>query len=177
MPRIISGHYGGIKLISPSKKNIRPTTDRVKEYIFNVIQNYENEKVLDLFAGIGSLGIEAFSRGAKEVFLIDNNINSMKIIVKNINLLASADGIDFINSNVFTYLNNSNLMYDMIFADPPYKLKIKSDFFRDISDSLKNDGIFIFENSVKNDFDVDDYLKLIKEKKFGETGVWIYGKK
>ncbi|MEA3500616.1 MAG: RsmD family RNA methyltransferase [Candidatus Marinimicrobia bacterium] len=176
MPRIISGKHGGIKLISP-KHNIRPTADRVKEYIFNVLQEFDNKVVLDLFSGIGSLGIEAYSRGAKEVFLVENNNRSIDIIKRNLSKINNPKNIKYYKSNALNFCNEYSEYFDTIFADPPYKLKLEKDFFDSIYLALKVGGIFIFENSIKNKFDIMDSLILRKEKKFGETGVWMYEKK
>ena len=176
MPRIISGKHGGLKLISP-KHNLRPTADRVKEYIFNVFQKFDNKNILDLFSGIGSLGIEAYSRGAEKVFLVDNSNRSIQIIKKNLSKINDPKSIKYYKSNAFTFCNEYIEYFDVIFADPPYKLNLKNDFFKSVYLALKVGGIFIFENSIKNKFDIIDSLIMRKEKIFGETGVWIYEKK
>ena len=176
MPRIISGKHGGLKLTSP-KHYLRPTADRVKEYIFNVLQKFDNKTVLDLFSGVGSLGIEAYSRGAEEVLLIESNNRSIDIIKKNLKIINNPENIRYYKSNAIYFCNNYSEQFDVIFADPPYKLDLECDFFKRVHSALKSDGIFIFEDSVKNEYDIVDSLELIKEKKFGETGVWIYGKK
>jgi len=175
MPRIISGKHGGLKLKSP-KHNIRPTADRVKEYIFNVYREYEGTIVLDLFSGIGSLGIEAYSRGAKEVYLVENNNQSIDIINKNIDIVNNRDKIKCYKANAVNFCSEYSEHYDVIFADPPYKLELDGVFFKNIYLALKDGGIFIFEDTVKRKYDIFDSFKLKKEKKFGETGVWIYEK-
>lgn len=176
MPRIISGKHGRLKLISP-KHNLRPTADRVKEYIFNVFHEFNDKTVLDLFSGIGSLGIEAYSRGAEEVFLVENNNRSIEIIKKNLSKINNPKHIKYYKSNAFNFCNEYDEYFDMIFADPPYKLNLKNEFFKSVYLALKVGGIFILENSIKNKFDIMDSLILRKEKKFGETGVWMYEKK
>ena len=123
--RIIAGTKRGVHLASFKSRNVRPTTDRTKEVIFNVLRNHvEGSHVLDIFSGTGSLGIEALSRGAAKAVFIDNDKNSNKILRENLNKS------DFLNSSkVLTLpakhslkkLSTMGQKFDLIFADPPYK--------------------------------------------------------
>ena len=121
--RIISGLYGGRKIIVPKNLPIRPTTDMAKEGVFNILNNiyeFKNKDVADMFSGSGSIGLEFKSRMAKSVTFIENDkkcISHLKNISKvlNINMI-------IIKKDIFKFLNTSKLKFDLIFADPPYKL-------------------------------------------------------
>ena len=124
--RIIAGQRRGMKLLSPQSSGTRPITDRVKEALFNVIQNYDSldgKYVADLFCGTGSLGLEALSRGAKLVFFVDRNPNVIVSLKKNIekagyterSIVMKADALRFGASRT-----DLNRKCDIIFVDPPY---------------------------------------------------------
>ena len=123
--RVISGKYKGKNLIGFDIDGTRPTMDRVKESLFGIIQNYiKDSVVLDLFAGSGSLGIEALSNGASSCYFFDNNIELINIIKKN---TIDMNGVHIMKSdykNSLELLKNSNIKFDIIFLDPPYKLKL-----------------------------------------------------
>ena len=117
--RVISGKYKGLNLDGFNIDGTRPTMDRVKESLFGSIQGYlKNSVCLDLFAGSGSLGIEALSNGASKCYFIDNNIEIIKILKNN---LSNVDNYEIINNSYDKFLNNTNLKFDIIFLDPPYK--------------------------------------------------------
>ena len=123
--RIISGKARGTKLYTLEGLNTRPTLDRVKESLFNIIQNYLNNAiVLDLFSGSGALGIESISRGAKKAILCDNNYNAITIIMKNIEKCHIENDTEIIYKDYKKCLNSLNEKVDIIFIDPPYKKNI-----------------------------------------------------
>lgn len=174
--RVISGKYKGKNLIGFDIDGTRPTMDRVKESLFGIIQNrIKNSVVLDLFAGSGSLGIEALSNGASEVYFIDNNIELINIIKNNTN--GMNDNIHIMKSdykNALEILKNSNIKFDIIFLDPPYKLNLINNCLENIIEyNLLNDnGIIVCEYETEN---IDNNnLKLIKEKKYGSKKIKIY---
>lgn len=122
--RIISGKYRGTVIPSPKEEIVKPTLDRVKENIFNIIQfKVQNAVCLDLFCGSGALGLECISRGAERVFFVDNNKQNIanlkkfneKLKIENSTLLTS-DFYDALKS-----FSNNNLKFDIIFLDPPYE--------------------------------------------------------
>lgn len=174
--RIISGKYKGKNLIGFNIDGTRPTMDRVKESVFGMIQNKIRDSiVLDLFAGSGSLGIEALSNGASEVFFIDNNIELINIIKKN--TVGMKEKLHIMKSdykNAIELLKNSNIKFDIIFLDPPYKLNLINDCLDKIIKYklLKEDGLIICEyeeEQIEN-----DKLNLIKERKYGSKNVKIF---
>lgn len=174
--RVISGKYKGKKLIGFDIDGTRPTMDRVKESLFAMIQNkIKNSIVLDLFAGSGSLGIEALSNGALEAYFIDNNIELINIIKKNTSDLDAKVHImksDY--KNALELLKNSNIKFDIIFLDPPYKLDLINDCLEKIVEYglLNEKGIIVCEYETE---DIENNtLKLIKDKKYGSKRIKIF---
>ena len=174
--RVISGKYKGKSLIGFNIDGTRPTMDRVKESLFGMIQNkLKNSIVLDLFAGSGSLGIEALSNGASQAYFIDNNIELINIIKKNTN--GMNDKIHIMKSDYKSALElfkNSNIKFDIIFLDPPYKLNLITDCLDIIVNYnlLNEDGIIVCE--YENEEIKNDNLKLIKDKKYGSKKIKIF---
>lgn len=171
--RIISGKYRGKKLREFELETTKPTIDRVKEAIFNLIQfEVVDAVVLDLFSGTGALGVEAISRGAKKVYLIDKNAEAIKIINEN---LKGLDG-DYVvlKKDYIDFLSDSIEKFDIVLLDPPYKTDFGLKAIQLLIDNnlLSNGAIIIFETSVENQFD----LKLegfdIKTKKYGTVMVY-----
>ena len=154
--RVISGIARGKKLNSLEGLETRPTLDRVKEAIFNIIQfNIKDAKILDLFSGSGALAIEALSRGAKEALLCDNSKNAIRIINKNIEETKLKDKARVINNDyiqVLKQLSEEEKKYDIIFLDPPYKSNYVLKSIENIIDLnlLEDDGIIIVETDDKN---------------------------
>ena len=124
--RIIAGERRGMKLLSPKTSDTRPITDRVKEALFNVIQNYgslNGKYVADLFCGTGSLGLEALSRGAKMVFFIDRDSDVIASLKKNIEKAGFTNRSEVIQADAFGIrapTTDLERKYDIIFIDPPY---------------------------------------------------------
>lgn len=126
--RIISGRFKGRNLVSFKAPHIRPTTDRVKESLFNKIQGQvQGAKVLDLFAGTGSLGLEAISRGAEHVHFVDDSPLSLKILRKNLSHLGLEEGFHIQRSDVSRFLKSyQGEPFDLVLIDPPFT-KLMSD--------------------------------------------------
>ena len=177
--RVISGKYKRCELKGFNIDGIRPTMDKVKESIFGMIQDYVIDSMcLDLFAGTGSLGIEALSNGAKYVYFIDEMKDAINIIKTNIDKIKDENST-IIHSNytsIIKKFNENNLKFDIIFIDPPYgKIKIKTVIDKIIKYDLLNEGgIIICEYEDENLEEEYDYLKLIKYRKYGKTHISIY---
>lgn len=126
--RVISGKSRGKKLVSLEGNNTRPTLDRVKEALFNIIQfNVQDAVVLDLFAGTGALGVEALSRGAKEAIFCDKVLDAIKVIKQNVTNTNNLDKSIIINKDykdVLEILSKQNKKIDIVFLDPPYKTNL-----------------------------------------------------
>lgn len=180
--RIISGKARGIKLEMIEGLETRPTTDRIKENIFNLINfDIANSVVIDLFSGSGALGLECASRGAKSVTLVDNSRKCDQIIQNNREKTKLTENTKFVLSDSNSYLRRvENMSVDIILMDPPY-LK---DFINPIIESiinldvLNNDGLIVIEHSLKDEIKFDEqYLELHKFKEYGKSGVTILRRK
>ena len=174
--RVISGKYKGKNIMGFNIEGTRPTMDRVKESMFGMIQsNIKGSICLDLFAGSGSLGIEALSNGALECYFVEKNNEIFNILRNNLDgisgsILLKKDYKDALNSFV------DNIKFDLIFLDPPYKLNLISNILRFICDNeiLSDNGLVICEYENENlSF---DGLELIKIRKYGSKKVSIYKK-
>ncbi|RPD90766.1 16S rRNA (guanine(966)-N(2))-methyltransferase RsmD [Aureibaculum marinum] len=168
--RIISGKYKGKRITAPKKFPARPTTDFAKEALFNILNNnyyFDDLSVLDLFAGIGSISLEFGSRGAKEILCVDNHYNSIQFIQKTADELKL--NITAIKSEAFSFLSNTKLTFDIIFADPPYdftKDQLEKIVLLVFDNSLLNsDGLLIIEHSKHTD--ITDLPNFRYSKKYG----------
>lgn len=150
--RIIGGSFKGRKLKEPSDMNIRPTSDKVKEALFNILgQRLDGLKVLDLFSGSGALGIEAISRGATEAVFCDKDIKSVKLTKENLALINSDSRV--INADCFTAINMlKGKIFDIIFCDPPYKENFSEKLLGSIYENklLSDGGIIVYETASLN---------------------------
>lgn len=178
--RIITGTAKGQKLFSGKKTDTRPTQDRVKEAIFNMLGSFVIEcRGLDLFAGFGGLGLEALSRGAKHFTFVEHNKANCKIIKKNINLCGFKDRSKVIKDDVNNFLEKNNEKWDLIFMDPPYE---KENILSILNSILKNEiiaekGIIVVEHSKRQQISCPDRLNVIKERTYGDSGIHILGLK
>ena len=177
--RVISGSARGRKLREPVGLEIRPTSDMVKESVFNIIQfDIEGRRVLDLFAGTGQLGIEALSRGAKSAVFVDSASNAVKLIKENVNLCGFSDSASVYARDVLSYLKNDE-RFDIIFIDPPYdsQLAVKA-LGRIIEfDKLNTNGIIICETKIDDattDFSPPYSLK--REYRYGNVKITRYSR-
>ena len=168
--RVISGAARGRVLKEPSGFDIRPTSDMVKESIFNIVQfDIEGRKVLDLFAGTGQLGIEALSRGAGSAVFVDIKIEAVKLIRENLKLCGFSELATVYARDALRFLENDE-KFDLIFIDPPYESAlVRETLTRLIEfDKLNTNGIIICE--TKADSEAPNYLPpyfLQKEYRYG----------
>lgn len=178
--RVISGKARGTKLSSIESLSTRPTLDRVKESLFNIIQNnLKGAVVLDLFAGSGQLGIEALSRGADKAYLCDINRDAVKMIKQNLEKTKLKDKAVVINEDYKKALRilNTNEKFDIIFIDPPYKEDIAVDSIIDIihESRLKENGIMIIEtDEIERDLreiNKIENIKIIDQSKYGRASL------
>ena len=178
--RVISGSARGLKLNTPGDDRVRPTTDRVKESMFNIVQDWVyDSQVLDLFAGSGALGIEALSRAASQAVFCDNSLDSIKIIKSNIEKARVVDRSQIVSGDFKRCLRDmeaKNQSFDMIFVDPPYY----EGLFEEVLDTirsckiLKKDGIVIVEHDAQKPIGQVEGLEVYKEKKYGITMLTFY---
>lgn len=179
--RIISGKYKG-NLVSFQASHIRPTTDRVKESQFNILQAYIPEaRVLDLFAGTGSLGIEALSREAKEVVFVEQNRKSIDIIKKNLLKLNVTDPYEIVTKDVIAYLNKySGEPFDVIFADPPFTEEMAHDVMLAAAKAplFHSSTVMTIESGRREKIE-DDYGTIVRYdvREFGDKFLSFFKKK
>ena len=184
--RIIGGILRGKKILAPIDKSTRPLKDMVRESIFNIIEHSKNEfvnlnnaKVLDLFSGTGSFGIECLSRGAEKVIFFENYANSIKVLKKNLDLLKLNKYSKIIEKDTYN-ISQSQLnlkKFDLIFLDPPFKdNKINQliEIIKKIKITSKKSLIIIHRNKkiVEN---ISKDLIISKEKNYGLSKI-IFGK-
>lgn len=180
--RIISGKYGGRKLVSFQASHIRPTTDRVKEVIFNKIQfDIDGAVVLDLYAGTGNLGFESLSRGASSVEMVESNPKSIEVIRKNQKLLGVApEELTVVKSDVGKYLRSSHRIFDIALVDPPFTKSIADITMEQLAaaDVLKPEALILIESSKKEKIQ-DQYgsLVLLERKNYGDKFLSIFSNK
>lgn len=177
--RIISGTARGRKLKEPQDQNIRPTTDMVKEAVFNIIQfDIEGRRVLDLFAGTGQLGLEALSRGAAEAVFVDASATALKLVRDNIAAVKLEDKATVSRSDALAFLAHGGT-FDVIFLDPPYESKLLEKSLKTIIefDILKENGIIICEtNELQELPEVSAPYKKGREYRYGKIKITIYTK-
>ena len=175
--RVITGLAKGRKLKTPKDYAVRPTTDNVKESVFNIIQNdIAGRKALDLFAGTGQLGIEAISRGASFCTFVDNSKNSLSIIRENINICSFGDKSEVIAADSVDFLKRCN-KYDLIFIDPPYDSDLYGKVLENIKlfDILTEGGIIILEQRREFDTVQMPYpYVVLKEYLYGKIKIITY---
>lgn len=177
--RVIAGAKRGLKLYEFDASNIRPTTDRVKENIFNIISfSVPNSNVLDLFCGTGALSVEALSRGAKRATLCDVSKTSLELAKKNMSHAGYTDKCEFVLQNGIDFICSTRHKFDIIFLDPPYNSGLASDALNKVFEYniLTDDGIIVLERDEPDLFNVFGGVK-IKEKKYGRTHISIYTNK
>lgn len=177
--RVVAGKYKRTPLKTIESLSTRPTKDMVKEALFSSIYIDEETSFLDLFSGSGAIGIEALSRGAKEVYFNDLNKEAVNIIKEN--LLKLKENRVVYNLNYDACLNKLNgIQFDYVFLDPPYAFKEYENIFKLIDEYslLKDNGKIIVE--VKKDVELDDNiysLNKYKEKKYGISKLLYYRRK
>lgn len=179
--RVVAGRYRGKNLASPKNDDVRPTTTRIKETLFNVVQGYVADSVvLDLFAGSGALGIEAISRGAKHVDFVDRAKDSIALVYQN---LKGIDGeytvqnVDFMSALRSAYVGGTK--YDLIFVDPPYATALGEMALQTIFDLalLKDDGIIVFEHGSEKKYELTDNRYKVRTKVMGTVTAEFVTKK
>lgn len=175
--RIISGSRRGRKLFSFEGDNIRPTTDRVKESMFNLICDYIYEAdVLDLFGGSGALALEALSRGAAHAVIVDADKKSAEIIKKNTELTGFENKTKQVLTKAEKFIETVNESFDIIFLDPPYNKGFIQPVLSVISKRglLSEGGIAVLESDFSDDHGEIDGLEILKQRKYGRTYITVY---
>ena len=176
--RIISGKAKGTKLYTLEGTNTRPTLDRVKESIFNIIQNdIEDAEILDLFAGSGAIGLEFLSRGARNAVLCDKSKDAIEIIKRNVQKTHMEEKTQILNLDFETCLDKvKNRQFDIIYIDPPYVAKyiLKSIEKIIAQENLKKEGIMILETDdeqrILREIESEE-VRIVDKRKYGRATI------
>jgi 16S rRNA (guanine(966)-N(2))-methyltransferase RsmD len=173
--RVITGTAGGRKLKSPNGNAVRPTTDHVKQAIFNILQyDMEGRRVLDLFGGTGQMGIEALSRGAREAVFVDSSRTSVLLIRENLKLCGFK--ADVLLTDALSYLQRGE-KFDIIFVDPPYDAGLYGPVLERINavDNLNEGGIIICETRAGEMLpEMRPPYGMLRERSYGSVKICIY---
>ena len=173
--RVITGTARGRRLKTPENYDIRPTTDNVKESVFNIIQfDIEGRRVLDLFAGTGQLGIECLSRGAAEAVFIDENTAAVKIVKENLKTCGFTAAV--LQQDALSYLRHCG-RFDLVFVDPPYDSGLYEPVLETINsvDILSDGGIILCESRREKTLpDMRAPYRKKKEYNYGRVKLTVY---
>lgn len=168
--RIVGGKFKGKRINAPVFNELRPTTDFAKEALFNILNNkidFENISMLDLFSGTGSISFEAASRGCTNITCVEQHPKKCAFISKTLKELEVENPLVF-TKDVFKFLSNCKIQYDLVFADPPFELK-DLEKLPDlvIPNILNNDGLFVLEHGKKTDF--SQHSNFIELRNYGNV--------
>ena len=174
--RVIAGQAKGRRLKAPKGRELRPTGDRVKEALFNILpHDLSGRKVLDLFAGTGNLSIEALSRGAEEAVLVDVSREATQVIEENVRALGLTARSRVLTASTFPsvrMLSRKNERFDLIFLDPPYDKELVGETLKAIAAEglLAESGVVVAEHSVREKVQ-ERYgaLVLTDRRRYGDT--------
>ncbi|MFH0799227.1 MAG: 16S rRNA (guanine(966)-N(2))-methyltransferase RsmD [Pseudomonadota bacterium] len=174
--RVISGTAKGRRLVAPVSQRVRPALDKVKEAIFDILFDVSDVQVLDLFAGSGSVGIEALSRGAAEAVFVEEWLPAVTTIHKNLELCRFADRAIVMKSTVkaaIARLERKGRSFDLIFVDPPYLKNLVNPTLSLLASSsiVLESSLIVVEHHPKEPPDAAEGLTLTDSRKYGQTCV------
>lgn len=179
--RVVAGKARSLQLMTVPGQDVRPTTDRIKETLFNMITNeVPGSRFLDLFAGSGGIGIEALSRGAEHAVFVDKNRSAVQCIRKNlehVKLSADAIVLQMDAVSAIAQMELKKEVFDLVFMDPPYDCKLEKEVLLRLSDStiITEDTLFIVEASLATEFDyLEDAGYYIRKDKVYKTNRHIF---
>ncbi len=180
--RIVGGEFRGRNLAAPKSNAIRPTTDRTRESLFNILAHahpgvLDATRVLDLFAGTGAVGIEALSRGAKSALFVENSVEGRSLLWENIDALGLHGRARILRRDATDLGPASNIEpFQLVFADPPYGkgLGEKALFAAHAGGWLAPGAVAILEERADAQVIVDPVFKFIEERSFGDTKMYFF---
>jgi 16S rRNA (guanine966-N2)-methyltransferase len=172
--RVIAGKYKSRPLKTVKSQATRPTTDKNKENLFNIIGPYfEGGVVLDLFAGSGGLGIEAISRGMDTLYSVDKAYNAFRVVKENVDSLKIEDAhvlkMDY--RKAIDKFNEDHIVFDLVFLDPPYRMKINKGIMETLAKNgnLSKDALIVVEDVKEERLSFEAPFECTKERDFGIT--------
>lgn len=177
MPRIIAGKFRGRELTTPRGDQTRPTSDRTKESMFSILTNYmkfDGISVLELFAGTGSLGLEALSRGAGMVVFVENSGPALKALRANVDKLGVDDDTIVMGQEVEKVLPKLQPV-DLVLLDPPYAYEGLADIINHMFENgtISEDGLCVLETSAKRTLTFSPAVNIDSERRYGDTKLWF----
>jgi 16S rRNA (guanine966-N2)-methyltransferase len=173
--RIIAGRFQRRALHAPSGRNTRPTADRTREAIFNLLQSrfhLNDAHVLDLFAGSGALGLEALSRGASSSTFVESDPGAVRTIHQNITSLGVVDETDVLRMDVLKYLLRPSRRFDLVFADPPYILGLLPTLPTQMLNVTEPEGYAVLEHDKRHTF--EHHPGWVLSRPYGRTTVSLF---
>ncbi|HEY8409589.1 MAG TPA: 16S rRNA (guanine(966)-N(2))-methyltransferase RsmD [Gaiellaceae bacterium] len=174
--RIIAGEHKGARIFAPPGRETRPTSDRVRENVFNIIAPWvEDARVLDLYAGSGAMGLEALSRGATAAVFVESEPGAVRAIERNLDKLR-VRGATVLRVGVTTALAreaSSGRKYDLVLLDPPYSMTDFASLGRFLPDVLADDGLLVVETAARVEPELPG-LSVRTTRKYGSTRVTVF---
>ncbi len=175
--RVITGSARGRKLRTLDGESVRPTTDKVKEAMFSIIQfDIEGSRVLDMFCGCGQLGIEALSRGAKSAVFVDISRASMSVTEENLENTGFRSFSKTVLSNSLEYLDRTSEIFDIAFLDPPYRAGIMTDAIDRVRLHMADGGIIVCETAAEEVLPESVEGFTSRRYKYGKIALTVYRK-
>lgn len=181
--RIIGGDAKGRRIYSPKKNKIRPTSDGIKESLFNILQEVSGKSFLDLFAGCGNVGLEAISRGAAKVVFVEKNPVMVNAIKRNLLELGIQNKYQILETEAargIKKLQGKSERFDFIFADPPYEKGFVREIFQNLGDGemISSEGVLIFQHSVRENMPetLTGTFMLTDQRRYGDTLISFFKK-
>ena len=176
--RVITGSARGRRLITLEGEDVRPTTDKVKEALFSIIQfEIEGRKVLDLFAGSGQLGIEALSRGAKSAVFVDLSRQAVEVVKKNLEATGFTKSAVVLNTDSIAFVATRAENYDIAFIDPPYGKGLLQKVLPLVADIMNDGGVIVCEAPYDEEIpEAAGEFTLVKTYKYGKIKLATYRK-
>ena len=175
--RVIAGKYKGRRLKAPTWEGLRPTSDRLRETLFNILaRRVEGARVLDGYAGTGAVGIEALSRGAAHVTFVEKNRRAAALIEENLRACAIEADYTIEYGDVPSVLRRggANATFDLILLDPPYDLDNVEDALDAAASRLAADGLLVFERATRRQPDVPASLARVRDVKSGDSTLTFF---
>ena len=174
---VISGSVRGLKLDSVKNPDLRPTKDRIKKSLFDILRfELKDKNFLDLFGGTGQIGIEAFSQGAGKVVIVELDENNVSLIKKNISKIRISNNITLVKEDAVKFLGNYNYNFDIIFLDPPYK---HTDLLKNVLSKISKltylPKIIAVETLTSLEIPIDSNIFSLRKKyKYGRISLSLY---
>ncbi len=175
--RIIAGEWKGRSLHVPRDAAFRPTTDRVKEAVFNILAgrvSWEGSSICDLYAGSGGLGLEALSRGARTATFVERSTSSLAVLQRNIRALGAEQCSTVRRQDVDRFARSEAARYDVVFADPPYAAFSAAQLLDAIASLLRPGGLAVIEHGALQPLGTHPLLTAFDERRYGSTTITLF---